>query len=183
MRNTNYSINLSVILKCLLLFNILIFICSCKKDKNSRITKNKYEVVIINGKRILNQMIYFKKNNSVDFSKSQFYDIDKNNLKYYSFFDTLNTKLGVDRFIIFKTSDSLKSDFSNINELKLEEFYFTNKNLLCIKRKKLPDYGIIEDINYIKSDSLINGEKTKRIRTIYQYINFKDKPEWLEKNN
>ena len=44
----------------------------------------------------------------------------------------------------------------------------------------MPNYGIIEDIVFLKSDSIINNEKSKRIKTIYQYINFKKETKWIE---
>ena len=94
--------------------------------------------------------------------------------------DTLKNNIGVDRFIVFKTSHLLKADFSNINSIKLEEYFFRDKNSLCLNRKKIPDYGVIEDVVFLKADTIINGEKSKRIRTIYQYINFKKKPDWVE---
>ncbi len=157
---------------------LFFFFLSCNTEKKEN---NKVEILNINGKDLLNQAIYYKDNNSIDYSKSQFYQIyNKKCIKYYSVFDTLKAKIGVNRFIIFKTSDSLKSDFSNANEIKLEEFFFKNNNYLCLNRKKNPKYGIIEDIVFLKTDSIINGEKSKRIRTIYQYINFKKNPKWVE---
>lgn len=161
-----------------ILFVTLFTFVSCIND--SKQLKNKVEVLNISGKEVLNQAVYFK-DNSIDYSKSQFYKIyNKNCIKYYSMFDTLNAKIGVDRFIIFKTSDSLMSDFSNINDIKLEEFFFKDKNYLCVDRKNIPSYGVIEDVVFLKSDSIINGEKSKRIKTVYQYINFKKTPKWAE---
>jgi hypothetical protein len=51
---------------------------------------------------------------------------------------------------------------------------------LCLNRKTIPNYGIIEDVIFLKADTIINGEESKRIKTIYQYINFKKKPNWVE---
>ena len=160
------------------------FLFSCKnepkKDKQKR--NSKVEILNIFNKEVLNQVIHYKNNDSIDYSKSQFYEVYKKKcIKYYSFFDTLNLEIGKDRYILFKTSDSLKSDFSNINNIILEEFIFLDKNSLCLERKTLPKYGIIEDIVFLKTDSIIQGEDSKRIKTIYQYVNFRDAPKWEER--
>ncbi len=161
---------------------IIVFFVSCVNDKKNIIKSNdKVEILKIDGKDILNQAIYYKEADSIDYSKSQFYEIEnKKCIKYYSMFDTLKNKIGIDRFIVFKTSNLLKADFSNINNIKLEEYFFRNKNSLCLNRKTIPNYGIIEDVVFLKVDTIINGEKSKRIKTIYQYINFKEKPNWVE---
>jgi hypothetical protein len=159
-----------------------IFFISCVDDKKKIIKSNdKVEILKIDGKELLNQAIYYDEEGSIDYSKSQFYKIDdKKCIKYYSMHDTLKKNIGVDRFIVFKTSDLLKSDFSNIDKIKLEEYFFKNKNSLCLNRKSIPNYGVIEDVVFFKTDTIINGEKSKRIKTIYQYINFKKKPNWVE---
>jgi hypothetical protein len=161
---------------------IIVFFVSCVNDKKKITKKNdRVEILKIDGKDILNQAIYYKKADSIDYSKSQFYEIDNLKcIKYYSMFDTLKKKIGVDRFIVFRTSDLLKADFSNINKIKLEEYFFRDKNFLCLNRKTIPNYGIIEDVIFLKADTIINGEESKRIKTIYQYINFKKKPNWVE---
>lgn len=163
---------------------LLIISCNDKK-KNIAIdsTEDKVEVLNVNGKNVLNQAIYYKNNDSIEYSKSQFYEVyNKKCIKYHSVFDTLKTKIGVNRYIIFKTSDLLKPDFSNINDIKLEEYFFMNANYLCVVRGKNPNYGVIEDIVFLKSDSIIKGEKSKRIKTIYQYINFKNSPKWTKRS-
>lgn len=161
---------------------IIVFFVSCVDDKKKTISSNdKVEILKIDGKDLLNQAIYYNEEGSINYSKSQFYKIDNEKcIEYHSMFDTLKNKIGVDRFIVFKTSDLLKSDFSNIDKIKLEEYFFRNKNSLCLNRKKIPNYGIIEDVVFLKADTIINGEKSKRIKTIYQYINFKKKPNWVE---
>lgn len=160
----------------------IIFFTSCINDKKKIIKRNnKVEILKIDSKKILNQVIFYNEEGSVDYSKSHFYEIDNERcINYYSIFDTLKNKIGVDRFIVFKTSNSLKSDFSNIKDVKLEEYFFKNRNYLCLNRETIPNYGIIEDIVFLKTDSIIDDEKSKRIRTIYQYINFKNQPNWLE---
>ena len=161
---------------------IIVFFVSCVDDKKKTINCNdKVEVLKIDGKDLLNQAIYYNEDGYIDYSKSQFYKIENERcIKYYSMFDTLKNKIGVDRFIVFKTSDLLKSDFSNIDDIKLEEYFFRSKNSLCLNRKAIPNYGVIEDVVFLKADTIINGEKSKRIKTIYQYINFKKKPNWVE---
>lgn len=153
----------------------------CESKSNLNKLKNQVEILNISGKEVLNQAIYFDENDSIDYSKSQFYELNNGNcIKYHSFFDTLNLKLGKKRFILFKTSDSLKSDFSNINDITLEKYIFLDKNNLCFERKNKPKYGVIEDIVFLDSDSIINGEKAERIKTIYQYIDFEKKPTWID---
>ena len=163
------------------LFILLLLNYGCKNKTNLNRLKNQVEILNISGKEVLNQAIFFDENDSIDYSKSQFHELHNGNcIKYYSFLDTLNLKLGKKRFILFKTSDSLKSDFSNINDITLEEYIFLDKNNLCFERKNKPKYGVIEDIVFLDSDSIINDEKAKRIKTIYQYINFESKLKWIE---
>ena len=156
----------------------------CKNKTNLNKLKNQVEILNISGKEVLNQAIYFDENDSIDYSKSQFHELHNGNcIKYYSFLDTLNLKLGEKRFILFKTSDSLKSDFSNINDITLEKYIFLDKNNLCFERKNKPKYGVIEDIVFLASDSIIQGENSVRIKTIYQYVNFDDSTKWLERHH
>ena len=57
-------------------------------------------------------------NNKIDKRKSQYFETFNNDcIRYHSYLDTLNKTLGVDRFIIFKTSDSLLPDFSSADKL------------------------------------------------------------------
>ena len=127
---------------------IIVFFVSCVNDKKKTIESNdKVEILKIDGKTLLNQAIYYNEEGSINYSKSQFYKIDNERcIKYYSMLDTLKNNIGVDRFIVFKTSHLLKADFSNINSIKLEEYFFRDKNSLCLNRKKIPDYGVIEDV-------------------------------------
>lgn len=164
--------NLKKTIKFLIYLTPLIII-SCTKDK-----EDKVEVLNINGKEILNQFIYFNKD-SIDFKKSHFYKVNNDNcIEYHSILDTLNAVIGKNRFIIFKTSDSIKSDFSNINKLILNEFVFMDKQKLCLDKKSTYKYGIIEDVVFLKTDSIINGESAERIITLKQYINLKDSVIW-----
>ncbi len=172
--------NLKKTINFIFIFSVSFSSCVQEK-KETVIGKGKVEILKIDGKDILNQAIYYKEINSINYSKSQFYEIENEKcIKYFSLFDTLKNKIGIDRFIVFKTSDLLKGDFSNINKIKLEEYFFRNKNYLRINRKTIPNYGIIEDVVFLKADSIIHGEKAKRIKTIYQYINFKQKPNWIQ---
>lgn len=161
---------------------VVVLMVSCVDNEKKTINiKGKVDILKIHGEDFLNQAIYYKEINIIDYKKSQFYEIENEKcIKYYSFFDTLKNKIGVDRYIIFKTSPMLKSDFSNKENIELEEYFFKDKNLLCLDLKDIPDYGIIEDIVFLNSDSIINGEESKRIKTIYQYINLKKKTNWIE---
>lgn len=163
---------------------LLLIMMGCNNKDPKDIIEDKAEILSINGKEVLNQTIYYKNNDSIDYSKSQFYEISNGNcIEYHSVFDTLKTEIGVNRFIIFKTSDLLKSDFSNYESIKLDEYSFLNGHSLCIERKNALNYGVIEDVVFLKSDSIKSGEKTTRIKTIYQYINFKNPPKWVNINN
>ena len=154
----------------------------CKKA-NSENFKVKYysdgkiksieEFLTLNGKdSVLNQAIFYNTDNKIDFRKSQFFTLENTNcIRYHSVLDTNKTKIGKNRFIIFKTSKFLKSDFSNIEKIELKKMFFKNGNLLCFNKDSVPKYGVIEDIIFIKSDSIINNEKAVRILRSSIYIN------------
>lgn len=65
-------------------------------------------------------------------------------------------------------------DFSNSAKIEFEETFFKENNVICFE--EMPKYGVIEDIVFLPSDSLINGEETVRIFKNYMYLD-------LEKNN
>lgn len=127
-----------------------------KAEKDLVILKEQY--VHIEKDSFLNQRMYIQ-NNKIDNRKSQYFEIFNNDcIRYHSYLDTLNKTLGIDRFIIFKTSDSLLPDFSNVDKIKLQEHFFTKGNELCFKTGEQPKYGVIE------------GKPTVRILKLYQYI-------------
>lgn len=161
---------------------------SCKTDykdsssdlnENDSIRRIEEFVNLKDSASYLNQVMLIDKSNSITKASHYYEIIDGNCLKYHSYLDTLNLEFGKKRFIIFKTSDSLFQDFSNINKLKLKELIFQD-NLICFEKKK-PKYGIIEDIVFLPSDSIINGEESVRIVKNYMYINL-DKPNLIKKN-
>lgn len=166
------------------MFSVMI---SCKtdiKDSKKNVSSNDSTrrveefVNLKNSSSYLNQVIIFDKNDRID-KASQYYELkDENCLIYHSYLDTLNLEFGKKRFIIFKTSDSLLRDFSNYDKLQLKEFLF-KKNSICFEREK-PKYGVIEDIVFLHSDSIINGEESVRILKNYMYINL-EKPNLLLK--
>lgn len=164
-----------------LLCTLFIFI-GCQKENNIQEVQvlDKVEILNIDGKDILNQMIVYK-NNTIDYPKSQFYKIEDNCIRYYSFFDTLDSKLGENRYIVFKTSNLLKPDFSNVDSLDLQELFFHNKNSLCLDKNSKISYGIIEDIIFLETDSIVNGERQVRIKTSYQYVKLNDSINWIER--
>ncbi len=168
--------------KTISLFCIFFILIGCQKENNVQEIEvlNKIEILNIDNKEILNQMIVYK-NDTIDYSKSQFYKIENNCIRYYSFFDTLDNKLGENRYIVFKTSNLLKSDFSNADSLDLREFFFHKKNSLCLDEDLKVSYGIIEDIIFLETDSIVNGERQTRIKTSYQYIKFNDSINWIER--
>lgn len=167
----------------LVIFMTTLFSCSDKHESekiknisNDSIRKIEEFVNLPESPPYLNQVIIFDKNNKIKKS-SQYYEFNGENcLVYHSFNDTLNLELGKSRFIIFKTSDSLLKDFSNIDKLKLKDIHF-KKNVLCFDKAKTK-YGIIEDILFLPSDSIINGEESVRIIKNYMYINL-EKPNLL----
>jgi hypothetical protein len=156
-----------------LFYFIFIVLVSCTEEE-----KDKIQVLNINTKEILNQFKYYKEG-MLDYERSHFYRIyDKNCIEYHSILDTTKVVIGENRFIIFKTSNSIKPDFSNIDSLVLEEFVFLDKQRLCLDSKFSYKYGVIEDVVFLKTDSIINGEKTERIISLKQYVSFKDSTVW-----
>jgi hypothetical protein len=156
-----------------IMFLLLIIFTSCSEEKRSKV-----EILNINGKELLNQSLYYK-GDSINLKKSHFYKVSNNCIEYNSILDTLESEIGKNRFIIFKTSDLIKPDFSNINSLKLEEFIFINQKKICLKKETNYKYGIIEDVVFMDVDTIINGERGKRIITMKQYVNLIDDPKWL----
>lgn len=52
------------------------------------------------------------------------------------------------------------------------------KQKLCLDKKSTYKYGIIEDVVFLKTDSIINGESAERIITLKQYVKLKDNIRW-----
>lgn len=159
-------------------YAVFLFFVACSQDKGDKV-----EIIFVNNKEVLNQSIVYD-NNIVDFNKSHFYEVNQNCIEYHSILDTLDNQIGKGRFIVFKTSELLKSDFSNINNVKLKEYFFSNKNEICLDSlSTYYKYGVIEDIVFLDTDSIVGGESGKRIITMKQYINTKDEPVFKILNN
>jgi hypothetical protein len=165
--------------KCCIRFYIVVFFflalfaLSCEGNKetfNNDLPSRYEELINIKGElKHLNQVILIDKSGKIDKS-SHYYETYKNCIQYHSYLDTLNLEVGKKRFIVFKTSQELASDFSNVDSLTMKKYFFKDKNVLCLKGKT-PHYGVIEDIVFIDTDSLVDGEKAVRIVKQYTYIN------------
>lgn len=168
----------------LLFFGLLIF--GCKKDidyekatsiksdiyveqnktnveyySNGKI-KSKIRYIIHDGSAYTSEALFFLPTGKIDSTRSVYCKIIGEDLKYFSPFDSIY-KVPKNRFIIFKSSDSIKKDFSNINNLELKEIYFDSTNTISEYAKNISKRGIIEELVFAESDSLINGKKSVRL--------------------
>lgn len=128
-------------------------------DKNNNLVAvNEYK--IINNGTYLNQEIVFNKNGDTIFDKSHFYTYstrvnDKKerflSIKYKRIFEG-------DSYLMFVYNKDLKSDFSNLNDLKLDTLLFENNTLEIQYPKKSEIRGVINEIKFL-SDSVFDTRK------------------------
>jgi len=152
-----------------------LLLAGCVENKREDLPKEqgkqkKEAFINIQGRKYLNQAIYYQNNGSIDYSKSRYSKIEDGCLHFFSPLDTTGIPVGKKRFITFRTSDEISEDFSNVEKIKLNEHFFREDKILCFGSGKLPKRGIIEDIVFLPSDELIDGEKTSRIIKVTQYI-------------
>lgn len=164
-------------IKYAFIFSFFLFFACKGKDKDTIQQQQKQEEVVkIRGKQYLNQTIYRNNKNEIDQKKSRYYVLKDNCLSYFTNIDTISYKLGKNRFIVYKTSNDILSDFSNVDKIKLDEHFFKNNTNICFKNKLMPRYGFIEDIIFLNTDKKMNGENAVRIITKYMYVDLqKDK--------
>lgn len=122
----------------------------------------KEEFILFLDKSISNQSIYFSSKDSIDYSLSHFHLKENNFLKYYSPLDTNKLEYGTNRYILFKfLNDSLN-----------KEFFFNEKKELNLDRLPYLKVGVIEETVFLPSDTIIEGEKAKRIIKLTQKVSF-----------
>lgn len=116
------------------------------------------------------EIIYLNTNGSLNLEKSNCLQIKDNDLHYYSSYNDSKYKIGKNRFVVFKGNDSIDSDFSNINNLKLNQFSFNEDAIIKDFKFKSPFRGIVEETIFL--DTLIkeNNENKKIIRTFKLYV-------------
>lgn len=111
-----------------------------------------------------------------DTISSPLYSFDKENncLFYKSPHDTLNLELGKDRFIFLEVSEALKEDFSNkdiIENYKSLMLYDVHKN--CLDTFKHLKYAVLNDVVFLPTDSIVQGQDETFTRIITLKSNLK----------
>lgn len=107
------------------------------------------EFIIDREKSFINQQIIFKNDNNIDYTKSIFYQINSDTLKYHSPLDTLSSKIQKNREIKLITYN------------KDEEKQIKFKNGMTIKDYSFPLF-IFESVS-IQLDSVVDGDSLTRL--------------------
>ncbi len=168
----------------------VLFLISCNKKQN-RIQANqtKYETTeliigldslkrlsyaytqILDSLNTSAELVSFHSDGKIDYTKSNCLEIKGNDLFYYSPYNIPKYKIGINRFVVFKSSDSVNNQFSNINTIKLSKYNFNENGIIINYKEKVYSKGIVEETIFL--DTIIKSRKGNKtiIRTLNTLVN------------
>ena len=172
---------------------IIIFCSSCNKEskKNQKIVRKEEpldSIIVLNDnngninciykfsnrkEKVLNEKISFFSDGKIDYSKSNFAEVDGNDLKFHSVYDK-KYKIPKKRFLEF-IGTVIINQSDSVQILKPDTLFFNEDSKIINYKKNLPPYGKIVETIFLDTIIKQKNEQNKTIiRTIEYEIDLRD---------